>query len=66
MDAKCCDRCKKFYIPEKFKSDKKYTDGRPIKSIGFRTHGIYGEADLCTECAESFRDWLGREITCLK
>lgn len=69
-DAKVCDRCRNFYMPIKFNprhvSDGEYKEGRPIFRITAETFGINDTYDLCPECGEAFRDFMGREITCMR
>ena len=58
--ARECDRCGTFYKQIKFNSQEEYYNGRPILKITIYTHGIDKDMDLCPECAEGLRDYLGR------
>lgn len=62
MDAKKCDRCRKFYTRNK---DEKY--GVILKSKRDE-YGMFGRNegelyDLCHECMEDFERWLENENT---
>lgn len=64
-----CDRCGKLFerVPFIIKLKEKYPDGRPIHSIVIKAWGLESnDIDLCDTCGEEVRDFLGRDITCLK
>lgn len=59
MDAKCCDRCGKFY--------REYADteyGNSIIIVSHRTKDTYNEyidtMDLCVECRDEVLEFLKR------
>lgn len=65
--ARECDRCGKLYKQSKLNlQEVEYSDGRPILKITIYAHGVDKDMDLCPECAEGLRDYLGRMETCLK
>lgn len=61
MDAKCCDRCGKFYL--------EYADmkrGNALIIINYQTKDTYNEyierMDLCVECRDEVLEFLKRPI----
>ena len=60
MDAKKCDRCRKFYLPNK---ESGACDAiQKYKRFGCcDTEKIY---DICPECMESFERWVSYDNHC--
>lgn len=60
-----CDRCGTVFDPKEFDFDhlQKYKDGRPIEYISIGVRGMERSYDLCDDCENQFRDWMGRDIT---
>lgn len=60
--AKKCDRCGRFYEEYNIKNDSSNING--IMKLNVDRHQKYfghDVIDLCPECTESFKRWLGGE-----
>ena len=59
MDVKRCDRCGQFYVEPKTIGISVVLNARErqINYIG----NTYSHCDLCQDCWDRFRKWLGRE-----
>lgn len=58
-EAKCCDRCKKFYLKNEYIVNHEVS-GYPV--VGFRyvnaSNAYYPLIDLCDECLVKLVDWM--------
>ena len=58
-NAKCCDRCKNFYIKNTIVIDKSLSS-HPV--IGFRfitdSNAVYHTTDLCDKCLDELNKWI--------
>ena len=63
MDARCCDRCGAYYIPE-FQAGILVVSKSIMESRNGRPEILYYEnvpvvkQDLCKDCVESFKYWF--------
>lgn len=60
MDAKRCDRCKRFYIPsDNLDKRPSYAGNRMfyIKTIDIDCRGLQ-TFDVCADCAKAFISWI--------
>ena len=62
MDAKKCDRCGAFYMPQVKTNDYKTSLEQLVTSVKKpQQKYITDVCDLCPECVKKFYDWLRSE-----
>ena len=53
MDAKRCDRCGEYYMPDEY-----ILPGFYVKLVPFDSHGEDKHLDLCDNCREELAKWV--------